>query len=264
MIWLAGYATAGTLIGFLAGLLGIGGGMSLVPILAAMFTAQALAPDHNVHLALGTCMASIMFTSGASAREHHRLGAVDWGVARRIAPGLLTGILASSAAAGFLPQRVLALSFAVIVYAGATQILFGRKPHAARTLPGGTAMFAICFAIGGISGLVSAGGSFLTIPFMLFCGVPMRNAIATSAAISVPVGLAGTVGYIASGWHVPSLPPGSVGFVFLPALGALVATSMLTAPFGARAAHRLPVDTLKRIFAGALYLLATRMLVTYW
>ena len=262
--WIAGYALTGALIGFLAGMLGIGGGMTLVPILAAMFTTQGLIPEHNVHLALGTCMASIMFTAAAGVREHQRHGVVDWSVARRMVPGMVVGTLASTAAAGFLPQRALALAFALIVYAGATQILLGRKPPASRSLPAAGPLFAVGVTIGAISGLVSAGGAFLSMPFMMFCGVPVRTAIATAAAISIPIGLVGTLGYIGSGWNVPGLPPGSLGFVYLPALLALVAASMLTAPFGARAAHRMPVDTLRRIFAGSLFLLATKMIVTYW
>ena len=264
MIWIAGYAVAGALIGFLAGMLGIGGGMSLVPILSAMFLAQALTPEHTVHLALGTCMASIMFTSSAGVREHHRLGAVDWRIVRRMAPGMLAGIVTSSAVAGLLPQRALALAFAVIVYAGATQILLGAKPNTTRSLPGPLALFCVVFTIGVISGLVSAGGSFLAMPFMMLCGVPVRTAIATAAAIGIPVGMAGTVGYIAIGWNVQGLPPWSLGFVYLPALLALVTASMITAPYGARAAHRLPVSTLRRVFGCALFLLATKMIVTYW
>ena len=111
---------------------------------------------------------------------------------------------------------------------------------------------------------VSAGGAFLTVPFMLFCGVSMHVAIGTGAAIGVPIAVIGTIGYILSGLRVDALPDWSLGFVYLPALAALVAASVLTAPYGARAAHRLPVQTLKRVFACLLYLLAARMLATHW
>jgi uncharacterized membrane protein YfcA len=264
LAWLLAYAAVGAFVGFLAGLLGIGGGMTLVPILAALFSAQALTPDHTVHLALGTGMASVMFTSSASVREHHKLGAVDWSIVRRLAPAMVAGTLLSTLASGWVAQRTLALSFAVIVYAGAIQLLLGRKPKAARTLPGFAGLLASGLVIGVICGLVSAGGAFLTVPFMLFCGVAMHTAIGTAAAVSIPVAVIGTAGFIASGWRVESLPAWSIGFVFLPALAALVVASMLTAPFGARAAHRLPVATLKRVFAGLLIVLATKMVVTYW
>lgn len=264
MIWLGAYVLTGAAVGFLAGLLGIGGGMTLVPILAAMFAAQQLAPEHSVHLALGTGMASVMFTSSASVREHHRHQAVDWDIVRRIAPGMVIGTLLSTVASGWISQRALAIAFAAIVFAGATQILLGRKPAAGRALPGTAGLLATGILIGIVCGIVSAGGAFLTVPFMLFCGVTMHIAIGTGAAIGVPIAIVGTIGFVLSGLQVGGLPAYSLGFVYLPALAALVVASVLTAPYGARAAHRLPVQTLKRVFACLLYLLATRMVVSYW
>jgi uncharacterized membrane protein YfcA len=264
LAWLAAYAAVGAFVGFLAGLLGIGGGMTLVPILAALFSAQAFAPEHTVHLALGTGMASVVFTSSASVREHHRLGAVDWTVVRRFVPGMVAGTLLSTLASGWVSQRALALAFAAIVYGGAVQILLGRKPAAARSLPGPAGMLAVGVTIGIVCGLVSAGGAFLTVPFMLFCGVAMHTAIGTAAAVGIPVAVIGTIGFVISGWRVEALPALSLGFVFVPALIALVIGSTFTARFGARAAHRLPVATLKRVFAGLLILLATKMVVSYW
>jgi uncharacterized membrane protein YfcA len=261
--WMLAYFATGAFVGFLAGLLGIGGGMTLVPILAAMFAAQQFAPDHTVHLALGTGMAQIVFTSTISVRTHHRLGGVDWSLVRRLGPPMVVGTLLSTALSGWIPQRALALAFAVIVYAGATQILLGRKPAAGRGPPGTPAMIAIGLAIGVVCGLVSAGGAFLTVPFMLFCGVAMTTAIGTGAAMGVPVALVGTLGFVFSGWRVAELPPLALGFVHLPALAGIVAGSMLTAPWGARMAHRLPVRTLRRIFAGLMYILATKMAWTY-
>ncbi len=264
MTWIATYLAAGALVGFLAGLLGIGGGMTLVPVLATLFAAQSLAPDYTVHLALGTGMASVLFTSSASVREHHRHAAVDWSIVVRIAPGMLLGTLSSTIAAGWIAQRTLALAFAAIVFAGATQILLGRKPSASRKLPGPAGMLTVGYAIGVVCGLVSAGGTFLTVPFMLFCGVPMHRAIGTGAAIGLPVALVGTIGYVVSGLRVDALPDHTLGFVYLPALAALVVASVLTAPWGARKAHALPVATLKRVFACLLYALATKMAVSAW
>ena len=263
MAWILIYVGTGAVIGLLAGLLGIGGGMTLVPLLAAMLTAQQLAPDHVVHLALGTGMASIVFTSSASVRAHHRLGGVDWSLVRRMGPAMVVGTLLATALSGWVSQRALALAFVVIVYAGATQLLLGRKPSAARTLPGTPALVAIGLAFGVVCGLVSAGGAFLTVPFMLFCGVSMTTAIGTGAALGLPVAVMGTIGYVFSGWHVPCLPPLAFGFVYLPALLGIVTGSVLTASLGARAAHRLPVALLRRIFACLLFALATKMLWTY-
>ena len=264
MIWLPAYAAVGAIVGFLAGLLGIGGGMTLVPILSALFVAQSLTPDHTVHLALGTAMASIVFTSSASVREHHRHAAVDWTIVKRMVPGMLLGALVSTFATGWISQRALALSFATIVFAGATQILIGRKPSAHAGIPHAAVVLAVATVIGVISGLVSAGGTFLTVPFMLYCGVRMHTAIGTGAAIGIPVAVIGTIGYILSGWRLDTLPPWSVGFVYLPALALLVTGSIVTAPMGARHAHKLPVNTLRRVFACLLYMLATKMVVTYW
>jgi uncharacterized membrane protein YfcA len=261
---MAAYAAAGAFVGFLAGLLGIGGGMTLVPILSALFAAQALAPEHTVHLALGTAMASIIFTSSASVRAHHKRGAVDWSIVARLTPGLVIGALLATLASGFISQRVLALAFAAIVYAGAAQMLVGDRPSAARGLPAAAGMLAVGITIGVICGLVSAGGAFLTVPFMLFCRVPMLTAIGTAAAIGIPVAAIGTVGFIVSGWRVDGLPEATLGFVFLPALAALVVGSVLMAPVGAGLAHRLPVAVLKRTFALLLFALATRMAVAYW
>ena len=167
------------------------------------------------------------------------------------------------ALSGWVPQRALALAFAAIVYAGATQILLGRTPSAKRALPGTPALVGIGLLIGVISGLVSAGGAFMTVPLMLFFGVAMTTAIGTGAALGVPVAMVGTLGYMFSGRLVDDLPPLALGFVYGPALLGIVAGSMLTAPVGARTAHRLPVRTLRRIFAGLLYVLATKMLWTY-
>lgn len=264
MIWFAAYFGAGAIIGILAGMLGIGGGMTLVPVLAALFSAQHFAPDHIVHLALGTAMASIIFTSASSVREHFKLGGVDLAIVKRMAPGMVAGSLLATVASGWIAQRHLALSFAVIVYAGATQMLLNKKPKAERPLPGPLPLFMAGTAIGVICGLVSAGGAFLTIPFMLWCGVPMRTTIGTAAMMGIPVAIVGTVGYVISGWNVPHLPPDAIGFISTLALVGLVAGSVITAPFGARLAHRLPVLTLRRIFACLLYLLATKMLLTYW
>ena len=165
-------------------------------------------------------------------------------------PAMVTGTLLATSLSAWVPQRALALAFAAIVYAGATQILLGRTPAAARTLPGTPALVAIGLLVGVVSGLVSAGGAFMTVPLMLFFGVAMTTAIGTGAALGVPVAMVGTLGYMLSGWRVADLPPLALGFVYVPALLAIVAGSVLTAPLGARAAHRMPVRTLRRIFAG--------------
>ncbi len=263
MTWFVAYVAAGAFVGFMAGLLGVGGGMMLVPILAFLFSAQQFAPDHVVHLSLATAMASIIFTSAASVREHWRLGSVDFAIVQRMTPGMVTGTLASTVAAGWIAQRHLALAFAVILIGGATQILLNRKPVPGRTLPGSGPLFAFGLIVGVISGLVSAGGTFLTMPFMLLCGVPVRTAIGTGATLGIPVAVIGALGYVISGWAVPDLPAWNLGFINLVALAGLATASVVTAPLGARVAHRVPVLFLKRLFACCLYAVAAKMLITY-
>ncbi|MFO0523932.1 MAG: sulfite exporter TauE/SafE family protein [bacterium] len=263
MTWIAAYLFFGAVVGLLAGLLGLGGGMTLVPILSALFAAQSMAPGYIVHLALGTGMASMVFTSFASVREHHRLGSVDWSVVRRLVPGILLGSFAASAASGWFSQHVLAVAYGVIAIVGAAQLLRSSRPQAARALPGIGWLTFWMFGIGVICGLMSAGGAFLTVPFMVYCGVAVRAAIGTGAALGWPVAVFGTIGYVISGWSVPGLPPGSLGFVYLPALAALVASSMVFAPIGARLMHRLPVLLLRRMFAVLLIGLALKMVYSY-
>ncbi len=264
MIWFAAYLAAGAFVGFMAGLLGVGGGMMLVPMLAALFSAQHFAPDHIVHLSLATAMAAVMFTSAASVREHWKLGSVDFAIVKRMAPGMMAGTLMSTIATGSIAQRHLALAFALILASGATQIMLNRKPKPGRTLPGALPLFGFGAAVGVVSGLVSAGGAFLTMPFMLLCGVPVRTAIGTGAALGIPVAIIGTFGYIVSGWGASDLPPWTLGFVNLVAVCGVILTSVVMAPLGARVAHRVPVLFLKRLFACCLYAVAAKMLVTYW
>jgi uncharacterized membrane protein YfcA len=263
MEWLA-YLGIGVLVGFAAGLLGIGGGAVMVPLLVFVFTAAGMATDHVLHVALGTALAAMVFTSLSSMRAHHAHGAVDWKIARAISPGMLVGSFGAALAAGFIPTRSLAIGFTAMVFYAATQILLNLRPPGSRELPGTTGLFVAGAAIGAVSSLLAAGGAFLTIPFLTWCQVPLRRAIGTAAANGLPIAIAGTVGYVINGLRAEGLPAMSVGYVYLPALAMVVTTSMLFAPLGARLAHRLPVKRLRQIFALMLYGIAIRMLVGLW
>lgn len=259
--WLLGYLALGTFAGFLAGMLGIGGGLVLVPTLAMMFSAQGLFPaDAVLHVALGTAMASIIFTALSSLRAHHSHGAVLWKVVKFITPGILIGTLFGTLIASRIPTRPLAVFFTCFVCLVALQMAMNLKPKATRQLPGSWGVGGVGVGIGALSALVAIGGGALTVPFLTWCNVRVQQAIGTSAAVGLPIALGGTAGYIFNGWNVAGLPGGSLGYVYLPALAVLVLGSMATAPFGARLAHRLPVATLKRIFAGLLVVLAGKML----
>jgi uncharacterized membrane protein YfcA len=254
------FITLGALVGFLAGLLGIGGGMTMVPILTLVFGRQEFAPGLVVHMAVATATATILFTSIASTREHHRHGAVLWRVVAGMAPGILVGSFVGPQIVGEMSTAALAAFFGIFVAASATQMLLDRKPKPSRELPGRGGLFAVGGGIGLVSSMVGAGGAFLSVPFMVACNVNLRNCVATSAALGLPIALAGTVGFVVAGLREPDLPPYAIGYVYLPALLAIVLGSVFCAPMGARAAHRWPVKALRRAFACLLYVLAAYML----
>jgi uncharacterized membrane protein YfcA len=261
--WLA-YLAIGAFAGFAAGLLGIGGGAVMVPLLVMVFAAQGIPVDHRLHIALGTAMASVIFTSLSSVRAHHRFGAVDWKIARAIAPGILAGSFGAALLAGFIPTRPLAMIFTALVFYAATQILFDIRPKNTRALPGTAGLMAAGSVIGGVSSMASAGGAFLSIPFLAWCSVPLRRAIGTAAAIGFPIAVAGTAGYVIQGLRTNALPAGAFGYVYLPPLVLIVTTSMATAPLGARLAHRLPVKRLRVVLGFVLYAMAVKTLVGLW
>ena len=250
--------------GFAAGLLGIGGGMVLVPFITAIFTAKHFPPASVVHMAIATSLATIMFTSLSSMRAHHARGAVLWPVVRRLAPGIVLGSWIGPWFGKQLDTATLSLVFAGFVAFSATQMLRNKKPVASRDLPPLPGMLAAGGVIGVVSGVVGAGGGFISVPFMTWCNVKIHNAVATSAALGFPIALVGTLSNMYFGWHEPGLPAGSLGYIYLPALGVIAAASVLTAPLGARAAHSMPVGRLKRIFATILYGLACYMLWKGW
>jgi uncharacterized membrane protein YfcA len=254
------YGLLGACVGFLAGLFGIGGGLLLVPVLLFLFDAQHFAPAHLLHLALGTAMATIIFTSFASLRKHHQHGAVNWAVVRTITPGILLGTALGSLLATSSKPYFLSIFFALFVYFAAAQILLDVKPRAARQLPKDLGMTLVGTFTGWISSLVSIGGGTVVVPFLIWCNVSIRHAIGTSAAIGFPIAIGGTLGYILAGLSKPSLPPHSLGFVYLPAVLWVALASVSTAPFGAKATHHLKIGLLRKLFAVLLIALATNML----
>jgi uncharacterized membrane protein YfcA len=259
-LWWLAYPLLGIFGGFCAGLFGVGGGMVLVPLLFMLFGAQGFPVEHLMHLALGTSMATIALTSISSMRAHHAHGAVRWDIVRNMAPGLLLGTLSGSLFVSAIPTRPLAMIFTVIVFWASGQMILDFKPKPHRQLPGPPGQFAAGLGIGAVSSVVAAGGGFMSIPFMVFCNVVMHKAVGTSSALGFPIAIAGLVGYIGTGWKVASLPPYSLGYVYLPGLVGVVAMSIVMAPIGARLAHRLDVRQLKRAFGGLLSLLALKML----
>jgi uncharacterized membrane protein YfcA len=252
----------GAVVGFFAGLLGIGGGLIIVPVLTFIFSAQHFPADRILHLALGTTMAAIIFTSVSSLRIHHLHGAVNWQVVKHITPGIIVGTLGGATLVSMLPSQILSIFFVVFIYFAATQMLLKITPKPSRKLPGPGGMFAAGSIIGVISSFVAIGGGLLTVPFLSSCNMKLQHAIGTAATVGFPIAVAGAFGYIANGMaQSQSLPEYSLGYVYLPALGWIVLASTLTAPLGAKMTHSMRTTTLRRIFVVLLYLLGTKMLM---
>jgi len=218
-LWL-GYLCLGAVVGFFAGLLGIGGGLIMVPVLSFIFSAQHFPPDRILHLALGTSMAAIIFTSISSFRIHHVHGVVNWHIVKYIAPGTIVGTLSGATLVSILSSRFLSITLIVFIYYAATQILLNNTPKPSRQLPGKVGMFTVGSFIGGVSSLVAIGGGLLTVPFLSTCNIRLQHAIGTAAAVGFPIAIAGAIGYIANGIvQSQVLPEYSLGYVYLPALG---------------------------------------------
>jgi uncharacterized membrane protein YfcA len=237
--------------------------MIMVPFLTHILAGLGAAPGLSVKMAIATSMATIIFTSISSVRAHHQRGAVRWDVAKRLAPGIVLGSLISSLGVfALLKGSYLAIFFGLFVGFSATQMFLDKKPSPSRQVPAAAGLMGAGGVIGFLSGLVGAGGGFMSVPFMTWCNVAIHNALATSAALGFPIAVANVAGYIVSGLSVQGLPDDAFGFIWVPALIIIAACSVFTAPLGAKVAHGLPMKKLKRIFASVLYLLAAYMLYT--
>lgn len=252
------YPLIGGFVGLIAGMLGAGGGLLIVPLLVIIFEAKGFALQHTLHLAIGTCMASIPFTSIFSAWSHHRVGAVRWDIFQALLPGLIVGALAGAIFVGSIDVKVLTVLFIAYVYYASLRMLFVRKPKPTQSLPGRAGMTGMGVVIGGVSSLVAIAGAAISVPFMLRANVGMHQAVATSAAIGLPVSIAATVGY-AMGGSDPNLPPYTLGYIYIPALIGVAIGTSLTAPVGARLSHKISANILRTGFALILLVLATRL-----
>lgn len=246
-------------VGLLAGLLGIGGGAILVPALVVVLPQLGVPPAQVMNVALGTSLSCIVFTAASSTRAHHRRGAVRWELLAFIGPGVLIGSFAGALLTAALPTRALKLFFACfLIFVGQKML---RRPAAreARPIPGRLGLFAVGGGIGFVSGLLGIGGGGMSVPY-LSSRVRLHEAIGSSAAIGLPIALSGSVGNIIGGWGAPGLPAGCLGFVYLPALAAVVLASALFAPLGVRLSHRLDVKLLRKLFGVLVLLISAKML----
>lgn len=255
------YSLLGAIAGILAGLLGVGGGLVIVPVLAWMFVDAGFSTSVIMHLALGTSLATIVVTSISSSYSHHKYNAVLWPLVAKLAPGIVIGAWLGAAVADQLPSTILQKVFGVFELLVAVQIGLNLKTASHRTLPGKLMTSIAGTVIGGVSAIVGIGGGTLTVPFLHWCNVNMRNAVATSAACGFPIAVAGALGYIVAGWNNAVLPNSSSGYVYWPAFAAISITSLIFAPLGAKLAHTIPVPLLKRIFSVVLLVLGIKMLM---
>ena len=261
MLEWASYLMLGAFAGTVAGLLGVGGGLIIVPVLIILFSQFHFPAEFVVHIAVGTSLASIVMTSLSSTWAHHQHAAVLWPVAWRLAPGIVVGAFIGAAIADVMKAGSLRTFFGLFELLVAIQMMLNVKPAAHRQLPGNLGISTAGSAIGIISAIVGIGGGTLTVPFLVWCNTGMRKAVATSAACGLPIAIAGSSAYILTGLNEVNLPDATIGYIYLPAFAGIVVTSMLFAPIGAKLAHRLPVVTLKKIFAVLLLVLGLRMLM---
>lgn len=254
------YLLLGAVAGTLAGLLGIGGGLLIVPVLAFTFEAQGFDGAIIMHLALGTSLATIVVTSLSSIRTHHQHRAVLWPVVVRLSGGIVIGAFVGAQLADLLNTAWLQKIFALFALSVAAQMVLELRPVAARRLPGKGVLAGVGSVIGAVSAIVGIGGGTMTTPFLLWCNTAARNAIATSAACGLPIAVAGAAGYLVAGLGVGALPAWSSGYLYWPALLGVVVTSVVSASFGARLTHRLPVNLLKKGFALLLLMIGVKLL----
>lgn len=257
--WL-GYGALGAFAGLLAGLLGVGGGLVIVPVLALIFHQAGMTPSVIMHMAIGTSLATIVFTSLSSVWAHHRHGAVMWTAFRDLTPGIVFGAMLGAMVADSLPSDSLKTFFGLFELMVALQMGLNILPSPKFGLPGAVGMGVAGGVIGMVSAIVGIGGGTMTVPFLQWCHVSMRQAVATSAACGLPIALTGAVGFLITGWGEAAIPEAGTGYIYWPAFLGIVAASIVFAPLGARLAHWLPAPLLKRFFSLFLALLAMGML----
>ena len=257
----AAMLATGAVAGTIAGLLGVGGGIVIVPVLFHLFTGLGIDEAVRMHVAVGTSLATIIPTSISSARAHHRRGSVDAALLKSWGVPILIGVVAGAALSGLAEGPVLTAVFAVVALAVAANMAFRPDGWTLRdTLPAAPARQAIAFLIGGFSTMMGIGGGTLSVPVLTACSVPIRQAVGTAAAIGLIIAVPGTIGFLVAGLGVPERPPGSVGYVNLVGFALIVPATILAAPFGARIAHAIPTGLLRKAFALFLFATALRMI----
>ena len=252
----------GAVIGFMAGLLGIGGGLIAVPALLHILPSVGIPAEHLPHVAMATSLTAIILTSLSSARAHNKRENIPWELFRSMLPGFVLGAICSGFISELIEASFLQQIFAVFVILMAIQMAFPFRPNSNRSMPSTVSLFFAAVIIAIIAGLMGIGGGVLLIPFLTWCGLQMRYAIGFSSATGLLIALFGSIGYTLAGWNVATLPEGTIGFIYLPALVGIATTSILIAPLGAKAATNWPTAKLKKIFAVFLAFVGLKLVLT--
>ncbi|GGB75659.1 sulfite exporter TauE/SafE family protein [Shewanella inventionis] len=252
----------GSVVGFLAGLLGIGGGLIIVPALLYILPSVGINVAQLTHVAIATSLASIILTSMSSATAHHKRGNVPWSLFKPIMPGIVVGSLASAFVSEQISSEDLQQAFAIFVVLMAIQMAFPFKVKTGDNMPKFGVLFSISVLIALIAGLMGIGGGVLLVPFLSYCGLQMRQAVGFSSVTGMFIAISGTIGYVIAGIDAPNLPAGAVGFIYLPALCGIIISSILCAPLGVKAASTWPTPVLKKIFACLLIVVGLKLLLS--
>lgn len=255
------YAGLGVFAGIIAGFLGVGGGLIIVPVLVYIFQGKGFDENLLVHIAIGTSLATIVTTSISSVYAHHKRGAVLWPVFRRMTPGIIAGALLGAVIADFLPSDQLRIVFGIFELLAAAYMAWNFIPAPHRNLPRHFVLNITGVLIGMVSSVIGIGGGTMTVPFLTWCNISIRNAVGTSSACGLPIAVAGATGFVLTGWSEAALPEWSTGYIYWPAFLGIVPASMVFAPVGARLTHALPVSITKRFFSLFLAFLGIRMLM---
>ena len=257
-----GYALIGAFAGLMSGILGIGGGMIIVPALAFMFKSNSsIPPDLIMHIAAGSSLAIMIFTAQATVRARSKREPVLWSIYQVLAPGIIIGTIGGVFVAHFLSTGLLATIFALFLLAVAIKMLLDVHVTHPHKFPSLWVNRSVSSLIGLKSGLLGVGGGILIIPYLTYCGVATRKVATVSALCTLTVALIGSVSFIISGLSVVDLPRGSTGFVYWPAVVWVAIPSTLFAPIGAAIAYKLPTKHLKYAFVSILFITAMDMIL---
>ena len=249
---------AGAIAGTMAGLLGIGGGIIIVPVVSLILEAQGISTDIVIKVAVGTSLATIMVTAISSVYAHNRKGAVDWKIFKALTPWILLGTVAGTIIVDRMPGEILYVAFILFLYAAATRLAIGNVVGHHK-LPGTPGMAIVGTINGTVSAMMGIGGGVINVPFLTYCSVPIKRAIATAASIGLPLATISAIGFAITGQNEAGIPAASIGYINMPIFASVVASSIVFAPLGARLAHTLPERTLNIFFSIFLFIMATSM-----